>query len=139
MLIHRFGQTRIHRIIAFYTRDIFFLWDKWYWCFGFIRKTSLSTIFRIKVYLAIGINIDLHNNLLSFNDWAPQIHSPHWDKWIDALVSWKKLEFPAFFRVKVRLSIRIRTDSSNNSFLFMIGHHKCIPFIRVNDIDALVS
>ena len=45
-----------------------------------MRKTSLSTIFRIKDHLLIGIEMDSHNNVHSFNDWAQEIHSTHWDK-----------------------------------------------------------
>ena len=35
------------------------------------EKTSLSTIFRIKVHLSLGRNMHSHNNLLFFQDWAP--------------------------------------------------------------------
>ena len=35
-----------------------------------LAKTSLITIFRIEVRLSIGINMDSHNNILSFRDWA---------------------------------------------------------------------
>ena len=45
-----------------------------------MRNTSLSTIFRIKDRLSIGIKTDSSNNVPSFNDWAPKIHSTHWDK-----------------------------------------------------------
>ena len=34
------------------------------------EKISLIIILRIEVCLFIGINIDSHNNLLSFRDWA---------------------------------------------------------------------
>ena len=37
-------------------------------------------ILELKFNLSIRINIDSQNNLLFFNDWAQQIHSPHWDK-----------------------------------------------------------
>ena len=51
------------------------------------EKLLFSTNFIIKVYLSIGINTDSHNNLLSYNDWAPHTHFPYWDKGINALAS----------------------------------------------------
>ena len=46
--------------------------DKWHWCFGFTRKASLSTVFRIKVLFSIGTNTDSHNNL--FLSWLGTIN-----------------------------------------------------------------
>ena len=43
--------------------------------------------------------MDSHSNLAFFNDWAPQIHSTHWDKRIDALVSLEKLLFVPFLEL----------------------------------------
>ena len=42
-------------------------WDTWYWCSGFARKASLSTIFLIiKIHQSNETNLDTHNNLYSF-------------------------------------------------------------------------
>ena len=84
----------------------------------FHKKNSLYAIFRFKVYFSIGINMDSHNNLFSFNDWVPQIHSTHWDKCIDAFVLQEKLFFLPFFRIKVHFSIGINTNSHNNLLSF---------------------
>ena len=62
--------------------------------------------------------MDLHSNTHSFNDWAPQIHSTHWDKRIDALVLTRKAFLLTFFRIKVCLSIGINTNSHNNILSF---------------------
>ena len=45
----------------------------------------------------------------------------------------------SFCSVKVHLSIAQTRIHIIISFLFMIGHHKLIPRIRINNIDALVS
>ena len=44
--------------------------------------------------------MDSHNNILSFNDWAPQIHFTDWGKRIDALVSKEKLFSIPFLELK---------------------------------------
>ena len=53
----------------------------------FHKKNFFSTIFKIKVHLSVETSTDSHNNCLSFDDWAPKIHSLRWDTRIDALVS----------------------------------------------------
>ena len=61
------------------------------------EKNSLSTIFGIKVYFSTGINVDSHNNLLSFNDWAPQINSTDQE---NELMLWfhRKTSYPTIFQ-----------------------------------------
>ena len=55
-------------------------WNTRYWCFGFARKAFLSAIFPIiKVHLWKELNLDSHNNLHSFHNWAQQSCSPYWD------------------------------------------------------------
>ena len=68
-----------HKFIILIEINVLMLWLH--------KKSFLSTYFRIKVIFSIGVNIESHNNLHSFNDWAPQIHITYWDKGIDALVS----------------------------------------------------
>ena len=44
------------------------------------KEKLFCAIFRTEVCPSIVINMDSHNNILSFHDWALQTHSPCWDK-----------------------------------------------------------
>ena len=88
MFVHRFGQMRINIKISFLlmignhkhipliaTNDIEALVS--------IEEHLFLPFFVLKFIFQMDKH-DLHHNLLHFNDWAPQIHSSHWD--IHALV-----------------------------------------------------
>ena len=73
--VFQLAQTWIHIVISFHFmighhKHVLLVGINDIDAFGIIRKTSLITFFRIEVHLSIGINIDSHNNLPSFQDWA---------------------------------------------------------------------
>ena len=86
MFIHEMRQTWILVTISILfvmgTKIMFSSLDTRHCFFGFARKAFLSTIFLIiKLHPWNKSNLDSHNNLHSFCDWALQSCSPHWDTW----------------------------------------------------------
>ena len=56
---------------------------------------------------------------------------------IDTLAWFEKLFFPPFFGLNVILLIMANMEACNSLLLFMIGYHKHIPLIGIDDIKAL--
>ena len=59
---------------------------------------------------------------------------------INELILWfHKKNFTFYQRINVHLSIWKNMDSYNNLIFFVIGHHKHVLLIVIDDMDALVS
>ena len=88
--------------------------------------------------LSTRTNTDLHNNPFLFSIGHHKLVLLIGINDIDALVSQEKLFFQPFFRIKVHLSTRTNIDSHINLFIFMIGLHKLILLVGINDMEALL-
>ena len=114
-------------------------WDTSYWCFGFERKSFLSTIFLIiNVHPWNETNLDAHNNQCSFHFWhynhilCTGMHD------IDSLDLQEKA-----FRSTIFLIINVppwnvtNLATQYNLHSFHYGYCNRVLHIGIHDIDAL--
>ena len=85
MFVGRFRKSRIHKIISFlfmnrHHKHLLLIGIDDIEALVSYEKRLFLPFYDLNSFFK-WIHSDLHNNLLSFKDWAPQTHSPHWDKW----------------------------------------------------------
>ena len=110
------------------------------WCFLFVRKAFLSTIFLIiKVHSWHESNLDSYKNLNFSCDWALQSCSPNWDAW-DWCFGFVSIAFLStiFLIIKVQLWNESDLDFHNNLHTFCYGHYNHVHLIRIHNINDLI-